>query len=836
MTYRTVAFACLVAAWCLPPAPAPGQGTRADYERANGLRQRWEGKVYRDRVRPHWYAHDTRFWYRNDLPGGEWEFIRVDALHGRREAAFDHEKLAVALQKETDRAVTANKLPLDGLAFGDEDAMRFRAFGKDWHCSLANYRLRAATPDAIPPDAEASSELRPTRDTGPAVQETFVNRTGGPVKMFWSDFDGRLQSYGDVAPGGESQMNTYVGHVWVLTDAADGILAVLETPRRGGRFVVDDTLKSRGRAPLPRPRSSADSPDGAWTARVKDHNVWVRHRKTGEDVRLSREGTAEDGYDSDFFWSPDGSKLVALRTRRGEEHKVYLVESSPPDQVQPKLHALDYLKPGDRIPVTKPHLFDVGQGKEIPIADELFPRPWEIGDVRWQPDGKRFTFRYNQRGHQVLRVVGVDAADGHAVALVEEQSKTFIDYAGKFFAHYLDATGELLWMSERDGWNHLYLYDLRAGKVKNQVTRGEWVVRGVDRVDADKRQVWFRAGGIHPGQDPYFVHHARVNFDGTGLVLLTDGDGTHTIDYSPEGKFYLDTCSRVDLPPVTELRRTEDGKRVCELERADVSALEAAGWHAPEPFTAAGRDGKTPIYGVIYRPTNFDPDKRYPVVEEIYAGPQGSFVPKAFRAFHPPQALAELGFVVVQIDGMGTSNRSKAFHDVCRKNLGDAGFPDRILWLRAAAKKYPYLDLDRVGIYGGSAGGQNALRALLAHGDFYKVAVADCGCHDNRMDKIWWNELWMGWPVGPHYAEQSNVTQAHRLQGKLLLVVGELDRNVDPASTMQVVNALVKADKDFDLLVVPGAGHGAAESPYGVRRRQDFFVRHLLGVEPRRGQ
>jgi dipeptidyl aminopeptidase/acylaminoacyl peptidase len=358
-------------------------------------------------------------------------------------------------------------------------------------------------------------------------------------------------------------------------------------------------------------------------------------------------------------------------------------------------------------------------------------------------------------------------------------------------------------------------------------------VRGVDRVDAAKRQIWFHAGGIHPGQDPCYVHYARVNFDGTGLVLLTEGNGTHAIDYSPDGRFLIDTYSRLDLPPVMELRRVEDGKLICELERADISALVAAGWKMPEPFVATGRDGHTDIYGVIFRPSNFDPGKRYPVIEHIYAGPHGSFVPKAFQAAYGPQALAELGFILVQIDGMGTSNRSKAFHDVCWKNLGDAGFPDRILWLRAAAAKYPYMDLTRVGIYGGSAGGQSAVRALEAHGDFYKVAVADCGCHDNRMDKVWWNELWMGWPVGPHYAAQSNVTNAARLQGKLLLIVGELDRNVDPASTMQVVNALIRANKDFDLLVIPGAGHGAAESPYGARRRQDFFVRHLLGVEPR---
>jgi dipeptidyl aminopeptidase/acylaminoacyl peptidase len=324
-----------------------------------------------------------------------------------------------------------------------------------------------------------------------------------------------------------------------------------------------------------------------------------------------------------------------------------------------------------------------------------------------------------------------------------------------------------------------------------------------------------------------------VNFDGTGLVILTEGDGTHTIEFSPDRRFFVDTWSRVDHPPVNELRNAKDGRLVCELERGDASALVQTGWQAPERFVAKARDGVTDIYGMINRPTTFDPKKHYPVIEQIYAGPQGAFVPKGFSTLNSMQSLAELGFIVVQIDGMGTSHRSKQFHDVCWKNIGDAGFPDRILWLKAAAAKHPYMDLTRVGIYGGSAGGQNALRALIAHGDFYKAAVADCGCHDNRMDKIWWNEQWMGWPIGPHYDEQSNVTQAHKLTGKLLLTVGELDKNVDPASTMQVVNALIKADKDFDLVVIPGAGHGSAEGKYGTRRRADFFVRNLLGVEPR---
>jgi dipeptidyl aminopeptidase/acylaminoacyl peptidase len=504
--------------------------------------------------------------------------------------------------------------------------------------------------------------------------------------------------------------------------------------------------------------------------------------------------------------------------------------------VQPKVVSFDYLKPGDKLPHPRPTLVDVATQRAIAIDDALFPHPYTTSgtmDIRWAADSARFTFRYNQRGHQVLRIIAVDAATGAARALVDERSDTFIDYSGKSFLEWLDDSGELIWMSERDGWNHLYLYDAKLGRVKNQITRGEWVVRGVDRVDREKRQIWFRAGGIIPGQDPYHVHYGRVNFDGSGLVVLTAGDGTHTAEFSPDRRFVVDTYSRVDLAPVVELRRTADGTLVCELERGDATALWQSGRRAPERFVAKARDGATDIFGLLMRPSNFDPAKKYPVIESIYAGPQGAFVPKAFSALPRTQELAELGFIVVQIDGLGTSQRSKNFHDVCWKNLGDAGLPDRVLWIKAAARKFPEMDLTRVGIYGTSAGGQSSLGAMLTHGDFYKVCVSDCGCHDNRMDKIWWNEQWMGWPVGPHYAAQSNVTMAPRLQGKLLLVVGEMDRNVDPASMMQVANALVTANKDFELLVVPGAGHGVAGSPNGKRRLQDFFVRHLLGKEPR---
>jgi dipeptidyl aminopeptidase/acylaminoacyl peptidase len=821
--------------WLALVTQARAQGTRAAYDRSNKLGQITQGTVFYDHVTPHWAADGNSFWYQNDGPDGERQFIWVDASAGTRQPAFDHQKLAVALGKELKKELDPRHLPVDSIEAGGKAGFRIvHAAGKRWQINLNTYELTmvaGAAPGGGGDSLPVLDAIHPSHE-GEETTITFVNHTDGPMKLFWIDPGGKRVEYGSVDPGQTHEQNTFAGHVWLITNEAGRRLAIFEAAEGGGNAIVENNM-----SPAPRQRrrqraAPTSQPDRKVEAFIKNENVFLRDKQTKEETQLTTDGRLGDTYSGDFIWSPDGTKFVALKTLDGDHRKVYVVQSSPPDQLQPKLESYDYLKPGDRIPMTKPHLFDVVAKKEIPVGDQLFPTPWSLEDVRWDADSKRFTFFYNQRGHQVLRIIAVDASTGATTPIINEQSKTFIDYAGKMFVQYLDKTGEIIWMSERDGWNHLYLYDSATGKVKNQITKGEWVVRKIDNVDAEHRQIWFEAGGIRPGQDPYYIHFCRINFDGTGLVVLTEGDGNHKITYSPDSRYFLDTYSRMDMAPVTELRRTEDGKLITPLEKGDITHLMATGWQLPERFTAKARDGVTNIYGVIYRPIGFDPSKKYPVIEDIYAGPQGSFCPKTFGRSNTGMSMAQLGFIVVQIDGMGTSNRSKAFHDVCWHNLGDAGFPDRILWMKAAAANRPYMDLSRVGIYGTSAGGQDALRAVEAFGNFYTAAVADCGCHDNRMDKIWWNELWMGWPIGPWYAEQSNVTNAKDLHGALLLIVGETDHNVDPASTMQVVNALIKADKDFDLLVIPNADHGQ-DGEYGNRRRKDFFVRHLLGVEPR---
>lgn len=811
-------------------------GSKADYERAANLSDRFGGKVFGARIRPNW-LDDSTMWYRRQTGKDKYEFIFVDAEKGTQQKAFDHDKLADALKKANVRHAERDCLPVRDLKFDiSNNSMQFAVLGIEFRCDLDNYnltRIGVSEEESLPNLIIRGFPLF-SYAGGDSVEVLFENRMDEEVELFWCASGNNLISYGTLKPGQVRTQNTYVGHVWYVktTDGRD--IAVFRADGVCGKALIDINNRT-DKPPKTRKRSFPfQSPDGKWTAIIRDDNVFVVDNDTETECRLTTDGTEDDAYMNWFHFSPDSKKLVVGRVKKGQRRKVYFVESSPNDQVQPKLHSYNYDKPGDVIDIERPCLFDLETKKQIPVRSELFDNPYRISDYKWDDDSSRFMFTYNQRGHQIMRVVAVDARSGAAGTIIEETSETFICYSSKYYCKHLDKTNEIVWMSERDGFNHLYLYDSKTGAVKNQITKGKWVVRNVDLVDESKRQIWFAASGIYPDQDPYYVHYCRVNFDGSGLTILTEGDGTHTVEYSHGRKYMVDTFSRVDAAPIHQLRRCSDGKLVCELGRADFNMLLDEGWKKPIPFSARGRDGKTDIYGVIYRPTNFDAGKSYPVIEKIYAGPQDSFVPKKFSVLTDMQSLAELGFIVVQIDGMGTSNRSKAFHDVCWKNLADAGLPDRIAWIKAAAKKYPYMDITRIGIYGGSAGGQSAASAVFQYGDFYKAAAADCGCHDNRVDKLWWNEQWMGWPVGPEYKADSNVTLAKNLKGKLLLIVGEMDRNVDPASTMQVVDALIKADKDFELLVVPGAGHNAAELPYVKRRRADFFVRHLLGVEPRR--
>jgi len=804
--------------------------------------------VYKAGIDANWFADNTKFWYRNDLAGGARKFILVNAEKGVRKTAFDH--FAVARQIGGD--VSADRLPVDELVFSD-DGRKVTLVGHSnrWELDLESGSFSesvagesADSTRGLQPSLEPRASLR----NGPDTEITFENNLPTDVEIFWLDSGGNRQSYGTVPPGKRRVQHTYGGHVWLVANEEGRTLAVFEASDTPDVAVIDSSRPQPGERRARRFRgrdvSNDLSPDGQWTAFERDHNVFIRRAgNESEEMQLSTDGIEGNSYGR-LSWSPDSKTLVAWRIEPGERKQVYLIRSSPEGDGRAELESRSYTLPGDKFSRFEPNVFDVESRSQIKPEVDRFEHEWLSPRVNWTHNRNGFTYAQDDRGHQRYRVIHIDRKTGAARNVIDEKCDTFIwtTHAENLrldLVNWLEQTDEIIYVSEMDGWRHLYLVDVELAGMR-QITKGEWVVRGIERIDEGARQIWFSAGGRNQDQDPYFVHHYRVNFDGTELVTLTEGDGNHSIEFSPDRNYIIDTRSRVDQAPVNELRRVSDGKLVCRLEEADITELKEDGWEAPEVFVAKGRDGKTDIWGNIYRPKDFDPSRRYPVIEDIYAGPQGSFVPKSFSSRSRYRSLNDLGFFVVKIDGMGTANRSKAFHDVCFRKLKDGGFEDRILWMKAAAEKYPSMDLNRVGVYGNSAGGQNAAAAVLFHPEFYKVAVASCGCHDNRMDKASWNEQWMGymppdkiWEKSPDnwYSQSSNIDNAQRLEGKLFLIVGEMDQNVPPESTMRFVDALIRADRDFDLLVIPNGGHGMG-GRYGQRRMQDFFVRHLLGEEP----
>lgn len=752
------------------PGALRAQGTRDDYRRAERfLGDEIRKLAFDGEVAPRWIERTPRFWYVTNGPNGK-EFILVDADQATRGPAFDHEKLASALSRAAGQAYTARALPFDTIRFVEDGrAIRFSVQQVSWTCDVSSYACERSK--AVDEEEE---------EAGP----------GGP----------------------------------------------------------------RGQAARP-PRAERASPDRKHVAFVRDHNLWVRVVATGEQIQLSRDGERFYDYATPLpsptlmvqqgtedvvqppavFWSPDSKKIATYVTDQRNFPRLTIVQSAPPDQFRPKSFSYAYPLPVDyAVPMATMVVFDVERRRQTPVAAPPLALLYYGGpSVEWAADAKHFQYREVERGYRRVQLREVETENGAARTIVDERGEPLVD-------NYLVITRsfnggrEVVWSSERDGWNHLYLYDAQAASLKHQITKGAWTVRAIHHVDEKARVLFFSAGGREAGRDPYLRHVYRVNLDGTGLALLTPEDADHAASFSPDGRFFVDIYSRADLPTVSVLRRAEDGSVAKELEKADVSRLQATGWKAPEPFRAKAADGKTDLYALIWRPTNFDPKKKYPIVENIYTGPHGSFVPKTFAAYrNQQQAIAELGFITVFIDGRGTAYRSKAFRDPSYLNVGQgAGGEDHIVVFKQMAAKYPYMDLTRVGIWGHSAGGYDSTHAILAHPEFYRVAVSSAGCHDNRMDKAVWNEQWMGWPVEKHYEEQSNYTLAKNLRGKLFLAHGDVDENVPIAATIKLVDALVKANKDFDFLIMPNRSHGFGSDPYFVRRRWDYFVRHLLGVNP----
>jgi dipeptidyl-peptidase 4 len=648
---------------------------------------------------------------------------------------------------------------------------------------------------------------------------------------------------------------TEKGSEAVLIDAVHATRTACDLPAcrasEGGRG-------GRGNA-APAPRFDVPSPDGTRTAFVRDWNLWVRDLATGTETAVTTDGVKDFGYATDnagwtttdraiVAWSPDSKKIATYQQDQRNVGEMYLVDTKVG---HPTLTAWKYPLPGDAVvTMIQRVVVDADSGKIVrfqmapdqhrsTLCDDLACRgQWE--DSQWSADSTKIAFVSTSRDHRRETLRLANAATGEVHDVFEETVPTFFESGnGRVNWKYLSASKEVIWFSERDNWGQLYLYDAESGKPKHQITSGEGNVTQLLRVDEKARALYFAAVGREKGRDPYFRHFYRIGMDGSGLKLLTPEDADHDVSLSPSGKFFVDTYSKPDVPAVAELRDL-DGAVVMTVEKADISRLVAAGWKPPTPITVKARDGKTDLYGLMYKPTNLDPAKKYPIINHIYPGPQTGSV--GGRAFSPArgdaQALAELGFVVVEIDGMGTPWRSKKFHETYFGDMGDNTLPDQVAGMKELASRYPWIDLERAGIYGHSGGGYATADAMFRYPDFFKVGISESGNHDNRVYEDDWAEKWIGLlekkPDGTsNYDTQANQTLAKNLKGKLLLAHGTMDNNVPPNNTLLVVDALIRANKDFDLLMLPNQAHGyGSEGNYMTRRRWDYFVKNLLGAEP----
>ena len=600
------------------------------------------------------------------------------------------------------------------------------------------------------------------------------------------------------------------------------------------------------------------SPDGKLAAFIRDHNLWVRDLATGQDKQLTTDGVKDYGYATDnagwtmsdrpvLKWSPDSKRIATFQQDQRKTGEMYLVNTVAG---HPTLKAWKYPLPGDeQITMIERVIIDIDpvkvtrlkmgpdQHRSTLCDDVRCGGEWV--DVQWSPDSSQVAFVSTSRNHQQANLRMADAGTGAIREVLEEKGETVLESGnGRVNWRALPGSNEAIWFSQRDNWGQLYLHDLQTGKQKSQLTSGEGNVTQLMRVDEAGRILYYQGVGKERGRDPYFRHFYRIRMDGTGLTLLTPEDADHEITLPPSGPYFIDSYSRPEVPQISVARDLE-GKRIVTLETADISRLSATGWKPPMPITVKARDGKTDLYGLLYAPTNLDRTRKYPIINHIYPGPQtGSVGGRGFSAARgDAQSLAELGFVVVEIDGMGTPWRSKSFQDAYYGKMGDNTLPDQVAGMKELARRFPWIDINRAGIYGHSGGGFAAAGAMFRYPDFFKVGVSQAGNHDNRMYEDDWGERYQGLLVrssngGDNYAPEANQLLVQNLKGKLLLAHGTLDDNVPPNNTLLVVDALIKANKDFDLILFPNRRHGFGNEAYMVRRRWDYFVKHLLGAEP----
>ncbi len=623
---------------------------------------------------------------------------------------------------------------------------------------------------------------------------------------------------------------------------------------------IDDNPPAKAPVADPARSTTKISPDGKLAAFIRDYNLWVRDIASNKETALTTDGIKDFGYATDnagwkktdrpiLVWSPDSKKIATYQQDQRNVSDMYLVTTNVG---KPALQAWKYPLPGDK-EVTSIHrvIIEVSNPKvirlKIPpgarrgtLCDDISCGGKDFGDVEWSKDATQLAFVATTRDHKQATFFIANATSGDLREVFNETVATqFESGQGSINWHYLSATNEIIWFSERDNWGHLYLYDATTGKLKNQITKGEWAISKLFKVDEQTRTVYFSAGGREPGRNPYFSHFYKSSFDGKKLTLLTPEDGNHKITLSPSGKYFVDSYSKQDIPPVTVLRNA-DGKLLSNVEKTDISRLTATGWKPPTPIVVKSRDGQIDLYGLMFTPSTLDPTKKYPIINYIYPGPQGGSVRSwSFETgLGDHQALAELGFVVVLIEGTCNPLRSKSFHDMCYGNIADNTLPDQIAGMKQLAEKYPYIDINRAGIWGHSGGGFATAAAMFRFPEFFKVGISESGNHDNRNYEDDWGERYIGLLADgtdgkSNYEAQANQNYAKNLKGKLLLAHGMLDDNVPPYNTLLVVDALIKANKDFDLLIFPNSRHGYGEfNLYMTRRRWDYFVKNLLGATP----